>query len=862
MLSARPSSPCPSDPDSPAITDVGIHDAIPDVIMPADLGDLLSGLGADDLDDFGELDEVDIEDDSEDKDSQAHHSHADDQPFPLGSLSSTGFATARGKLLAPPSAEALKKAKSIWEDEEAIDAQSHSSGRQSPPNKRPRLDDPVDLSSMASFTTGRGVAVPPPSKQATERAAKLFEDIENNLTVPASPILPSVPSPSVSGFQLGSGKAIAPPSKASMARALSLFADIDKDQTSSEPPSTPNIATSAFRTGSGKLATQPSTSSMSRALSLFADIDKDTPSRPITSQQFATPSQNPASFVHPSTPSRTPLATTTNTFSSIKKPIILKTPSTSLRRIGLGATPTQRKTVKRGFITPFKQVAVRQDPGPSKPKIAYQAVFDLDPPPNRISYRASHFHPQYYTPADLTELGIPEAIWTMTSNNAKYYQFLAEDGSILGTHQALIRLQGERCLSATAKWVDNHWTHILWKLAGEIQAKPDLFRSKWSWEEVMSQLIYRYEREFGAAQRPILRRVQEHDSSPSLPMVLIVWAIHHTVDDEKGQTRTYLELSDGWYRIRAQIDECLSRAIAKGKIKVGRKLALTGAKLESGADGADVLEAFNSSHLMITGNSTALARWDRKLGLQAEPFIASLSSLSVDGGTVTLMDIVVDNIFPLMFTNGDRSVRESPWDEDEERIRQDKWKEQYDAERNRLEDKMRRDLEKLEDVAGALAQYAEEVSGVNSEPPETLDTDLDELLEARDLSNRVRTLSPDHIVHLARYAAQRMGQEMSDQHSEIEAELQVLCPSRNVRDLRVVRFHDAQQGTKESFRLGSLNLWDAKAMGSTSLQEGKRYLVSNLVPGRTGDWGRPRSINDKATILLHTRRDTRWQAVE
>ncbi|WWD20290.1 hypothetical protein CI109_104766 [Kwoniella shandongensis] len=630
MLSARPSSPCPSDPDSPAITDVGIHDAIPDVIMPADLGDLLSGLGADDLDDFGELDEVDIEDDSEDKDSQAHHSHADDQPFPLGSLSSTGFATARGKLLAPPSAEALKKAKSIWEDEEAIDAQSHSSGRQSPPNKRPRLDDPVDLSSMASFTTGRGVAVPPPSKQATERAAKLFEDIENNLTVPASPILPSVPSPSVSGFQLGSGKAIAPPSKASMARALSLFADIDKDQTSSEPPSTPNIATSAFRTGSGKLATQPSTSSMSRALSLFADIDKDTPSRPITSQQFATPSQNPASFVHPSTPSRTPLATTTNTFSSIKKPIILKTPSTSLRRIGLGATPTQRKTVKRGFITPFKQVAVRQDPGPSKPKIAYQAVFDLD----------------------LTELA------TFTRNTTP--------------------------------------------------------------QRISRNSAFRYEREFGAAQRPILRRVQEHDSSPSLPMVLIVWAIHHTVDDEKGQTRTYLELSDGWYRIRAQIDECLSRAIAKGKIKVGRKLALTGAKvgglsapeltvqLESGADGADVLEAFNSSHLMITGNSTALARWDRKLGLQAEPFIASLSSLSVDGGTVTLMDIVVDNIFPLMFTNGDRSVRESPWDEDEERIRQDKWK-----------DKMRRDLEKLEDVAGALAQYAEEVSGVNSSMPIT-----------------------------------------------------------------------------------------------------------------------------------------------
>ncbi|KAK8849662.1 hypothetical protein IAR55_004997 [Kwoniella newhampshirensis] len=379
----------------------------------------------------------------------------------------------------------------------------------------------------------------------------------------------------------------------------------------------------------------------------------------------------------------------------------------------------------------------------------------------------------------------------------------------MGTQEALRELQQEHCTFATAQWVDNHWTQILWKLAGQVQAKPDLFLSKWSWLEITSQLRYRsvyesrseltvrYEREFGAAQRPILRRIQEHDSSPSLPMILLVSAVHNTSDGEKELPKAYLELSDGWYRIRAQLDDCLSRAVAKGKIAVGRKMAVTGAK--------------------------------------PQPFIASLSSLSIDGGIVSLMDVVIDNVFPLMFTNGDRTVRESPWNEDEEQIRQDRWK----AERTRLEDKMRRDLGRLEDLAGLLAQYAEESDQV--------------------------------YIHLARHASERLSQEMQNVQSEIGAELQVLCPPRNVRDLRMVRFHDAQEGRKEAFRLGSLNLWDARAMDSAALQEGRRYLVSNitsdvslsqvsnLVPGRTGDWGRPRSIHDKATILLHTRRDTRWQ---
>lgn len=40
-----------------------------------------------------------------------------------------------------------------------------------------------------------------------------------------------------------------------------------------------------------------------------------------------------------------------------------------------------------------------------------------------------------------------------------------------------------------------------------------------------------------------------------------------------------LELTDGWYRIRTNVDEALKSACERGKIVVGTKLAISGAKV-------------------------------------------------------------------------------------------------------------------------------------------------------------------------------------------------------------------------------------------------------------------------------------------
>ena len=53
---------------------------------------------------------------------------------------------------------------------------------------------------------------------------------------------------------------------------------------------------------------------------------------------------------------------------------------------------------------------------------------------------------------------------------------------------------------------------------------------------------------------------------------------------------------------------------------------------------------------------------------------------------------------------------------------------------------------------------------------------------------------------------------------------QVICPRREVRDFRMLRFKDAQNSRKAAMRVGMLSVWDAKALEG-GLQEGHRYLV-------------------------------------
>ncbi|WWC73712.1 uncharacterized protein I206_107684 [Kwoniella pini CBS 10737] len=825
-----------------------------------------------------------------------------------------GFKTGRNKIVAPPKAESLQRASKLFNEIDqalAIEEAQPSSSIPTSSFQKAILQTPTNIHKSEFPPTGGEGLFAAASLQGTQRTARPLDDVDEHNDIQPSSSFPNAPElPRGSGFALASGSAAPRLSHGSVKQALNIL-NVKEDAyhsrpslqsesafrtASSRPTTTYHDSStsgsrdctgetenekpiSGFKSASGKQVAAINATSRAAVANLFNDLDTNmvTPSRPRPQEAAHSAARNNASrttsFMRPrstqgSNPPSTPLRTpTSNPASLARRPIQIKTPSGPIRRIGLGSTPGQRQA-KKGFNTPFKTgggtsyfppIPV-QDPGASMQREVshYQPIFDLESIPDRRNYKAAFLHPQYCSKDELKEMGIPDDIFAINLETSPRYSFLGDNAISLGPEAALDALHADGGEFAKASWVVNHWSQILWKLAGQVQAKPTLFSEKWDWDEVIRQLKYRYEREYGCAERSVIKRIQEHDSPAALPMVLVISAVHHTEAEDKKSMDYLLELTDGWYRIKAHIDECLSQAVLKGRIAVGRKIAVSGAKLESSNDGTDVLEALNNSRLIISGNSTSFARWTAKLGKQPRPFIASLSSLSADGGIISLMDVILEKVFPIAYMG----KGESPWGEEEEQIRQDAWINRYEGEKTRLADKTRKELERMEDLASLLAQSAEESESVNPDPPDSLENDYERLLESRDALGCLRSMNTHQIVHLAGYANIRISQEMQEKQFEMESELASICPRREARDFRMIRFVDAQTGNRDPFRVGMLNVWDVKAMGEGVLEEGKRYLVSNLFPGKTGDWSTNRNRSDKAEVYLHTRRDTRWQPVE
>lgn len=181
--------------------------------------------------------------------------------------------------------------------------------------------------------------------------------------------------------------------------------------------------------------------------------------------------------------------------------------------------------------------------------------------------------------------------------------------------------------------------------------------------------VIRYERDLNGSSRPPLRLITTRDASAESPIVLcisdIIWPASGSEEDAtRPQTYPELEVTDGWYRLRARIDAPMARGVKGGKIKIGRKIAVAGAKVSPAIfddilasrshlqlsaerkEGSEILEAYNSNVLLLSGNSTHMAPWHAKLGFQRGPFIATLNSLTPDGGNAAVMMLMVIKVCP------------------------------------------------------------------------------------------------------------------------------------------------------------------------------------------------------------------------
>lgn len=60
-----------------------------------------------------------------------------------------------------------------------------------------------------------------------------------------------------------------------------------------------------------------------------------------------------------------------------------------------------------------------------------------------------------------------------------------------GEVEATAALEEAGCSLATLRWVKNHWSLILWKLASLVRTRPDTLAKYWNWQAAVDQLKYR-----------------------------------------------------------------------------------------------------------------------------------------------------------------------------------------------------------------------------------------------------------------------------------------------------------------------------------------------------------------------------------
>ncbi|BGP38565.1 hypothetical protein JCM10450v2_002514 [Rhodotorula kratochvilovae] len=536
----------------------------------------------------------------------------------------------------------------------------------------------------------------------------------------------------------------------------------------------------------------------------------------------------------------------------------------------VGATPATggKESARKGGESARKAAPTPRRPGKAdEAKRERLKVFDLEALAGE-RHKLGEFGmlPQTHFHEYLAEIGVPKEVLDMDSTSGATHTFPCSRG-VADAFAALQALVAERAPEekdlVTLPWVKNHWALILWKVASYVRSRPDLLGDWWTFERTMEQLRYRYEREINRAERSAIKRVQERDSPASLPMVLCVSQIRWDDPPEDADNGTLvivgLELTDGWYRIRTNVDKTLKSACERGKIVVGSKIAVMGAKLDSiKSEGSEVLQALNSSTLVISGNSTSLAPWHATLGFHREPFVASLSSLSSNGGLVPLVDIVIDRAFPCGYIDLRKGRGTETWGEEEEQTRAEEWK----RGRKRIEVKMSEEAEKAgmeEDEVVELLQEAASMLEIVSDrapppstPPEEPDEILDRLEDATNKRALIRKLSPAQVRATLALAVENARESRFRAVDDLQKELAEKYPPREVRGFRVLRVSDAREGTKGAPRTALLTVWDAQGFAEGFFREGTRYLISNTMP--KGSWR-----SQDREVALSTRRDSRWR---
>jgi hypothetical protein len=190
----------------------------------------------------------------------------------------------------------------------------------------------------------------------------------------------------------------------------------------------------------------------------------------------------------------------------------------------------------------------------------------------------------------------------------------------IGAAQEALLVRGCDRAAVSLAWVANHWRWVVWKLAtaeargaalaAATGSTTAAFAGYCTFDRVLGQLLYRYERERRAGHRSALRRVLEGDAPPAQHIVLAVAAIETVggafcadappqataataaaaAPQQQGQQllppALRVELTDGWYSVGGlPADGHVRALIASGRLAVGHKVRVACAELMTAAAG-------------------------------------------------------------------------------------------------------------------------------------------------------------------------------------------------------------------------------------------------------------------------------------
>ncbi|XP_058132956.1 breast cancer type 2 susceptibility protein isoform X1 [Dasypus novemcinctus] len=296
--------------------------------------------------------------------------------------------------------------------------------------------------------------------------------------------------------------------------------------------------------------------------------------------------------------------------------------------------------------------------------------------------------PSVYSHKQLYMYGVSKHCIKINSKNAESFQFHAQDyfgkeglwagqgiqladgGWLIPSndgkagkeefYRALCDTPGVDPKLISRSWVYNHYRWIIWKLAAMEFAFPMEFASRClNPERVLLQLKYRYDMEIDRSRRSAIKKIMERDDTAAKTLVLCISEIislstniSETSSSKAAsvdpKTVANIELTDGWYALKAQLDLPLLALLKNGRLAVGQKIIMHGAELVGSPEACSPLEAPESLMLKISANSTRPACWYAKLGFfpDPRPFPLRLSSLFSDGGNVACVDVVIQRAYP------------------------------------------------------------------------------------------------------------------------------------------------------------------------------------------------------------------------